>query len=227
MWNFEKITKARVRFSLFGELMERDSKRVICDLKIKVDWSMSSFLYTDELSELGLASFGDNVLISRKASIYGAKNISIGNNVRIDDFCILSGKISIGNYIHIAAYTALYGGDKGIVIHDFSNISSKTTIYSLSDDYSGETMTNPMIPDKYKNVVSKRVVIERHVIIGASCVVLPGVVLKEGSSFGAMSLINKSSEPWSINAGIPFKKIKNRSKELLELEKEFKEANTE
>ncbi len=184
---------------------------------------MNSFLSTDELNELGLASFGDNVLISRKASIYGAENISIGNNVRIDDFCILSGKISICNYIHIAAYTALYGGEKGIVINNFSNISSKITIYSISDDYSGETMTNPMIPDKYKKVRSERVVIERHVIIGSGCVVLPGVVLKEGSSFGAMSLINRSSEPWSINVGIPFKKIKNRSKKLLELEKEFME----
>lgn len=184
---------------------------------------MNSFYSVDELSKLGLASFGDNVLISRKTSIYGASKINIGNNVRIDDFCILSGKISIGNYVHIAAYTALYGGDKGIFVNDFADISSKITIYSISDDYSGKTMTNPTISDKYKNVQSERVVIERHVIIGASCIVLPGVVLKEGSSFGAMSLINRSSEPWSINAGIPFKKIKNRSKKLLELEKEFME----
>lgn len=188
---------------------------------------MNSFYSVDELKELGLASLGDNVLISCKSSIYGASKINIGNNVRIDDFCILSGKINIGNHIHIAAYTALYGGEKGIFVDDFVNISSKITIYSISDDYSGETMTNPMIPDKYKKVLSEKVVIERHVIMGSGCVVLPGVVLKEGSAFGAMSLINRSSEPWSINAGIPFKKIKNRSKKLLELEKEFKEANIE
>ncbi len=186
---------------------------------------LNSFYSFDELKKLGLASFGNNVLISRKTSIYRASNINIGNNVRIDDFCILSGKIDIGNYIHIAAYTALYGGDKGIIVKDYAGISSKVMVYSMSDDYSGETMTNPMISDKYKNVQSERVVIERHVIIGSGCVVLPGVVLKEGSSFGAMSLINRSSEPWSINAGIPFKKIKNRSKKLLELEKEFIEVN--
>lgn len=188
---------------------------------------MNSFYSTDELKELGLACFGDDVLISRKASIYGASEISIGNNVRIDDFCILSGKISIGNYIHIAAYTALFGGDKGIILNDFSNFSSRIAIYSINDDYSGETMTNPMIPNKYKQVTSEKVVIERHVIIGSGCVVLPGVVLKEGSAFGAMCLINRSSEPWSINAGIPFKKIKNRSKKLLDLEKKFKEERNE
>lgn len=186
---------------------------------------MNSFYTSCELKELGLESFGDNVLISYKVSIYGAEKISIGNNVRIDDFCILSGKITIGDYIHIAAYTALYGGDKGIFIHDFANLSSKISVYSISDDYSGETMTNPMIPDKFKNIQSEEVIIERHVIIGSGCVVLPGVVLKEGSSFGAMSLVNRSSESWSINVGIPFKKIKDRDKKLLKFEIELKKED--
>lgn len=167
-------------------------------------WLLNSYYTRYELNELGLSSFGENVLISRKASIYGAEKISIGDNVRIDDFCILSGKITIGNYIHIAAYTALYGGEKGIVIHDFTNISSKISVYSISDDYSGETMTNPMIPDKFKNVQSEEVVIERHGIIGSGCLVLPGVVLKEGSSFGALTLINRSSEMRSINVGVSY-----------------------
>lgn len=188
---------------------------------------MNSFYTKEEISEIGFASVGENVLISKKASIYSPHKISIGNSVRIDDFCILSGKISLGNYIHIAAFSAFFGGECGIKVYDYSNISSKNCIYAISDDYSGDTMTNPMIPDKYKRIQSEEVVIYKHVIIGSGCVVLPGVVLGEGSSFGAMTLINKSSEPWSINAGIPVKKIKDRSKKLLELEKQFmKELNS-
>ncbi|RAP73352.1 acyltransferase [Paenibacillus montanisoli] len=182
---------------------------------------MNSFYAQSELAGLGLSSCGENVRISRKASIYGAKDIRIGDNVRIDDFCILSGKISIGNFIHIAAYTALYGGDKGIVIEDFANLSSRVSVYSISDDYSGESMTNPMIPDKYKNITSEPVVIQKHSIIGCGCVVLPGTTIKEGSAFGALSLINKNSNEWSINVGIPFKEIKKRSKQALELEQKF------
>jgi len=182
---------------------------------------MNSFYTQEELDKIGFKTIGKNVLISRKVSIYSASQISIGNNVRIDDFCILSGRISIGNYIHIAAYSALYGGDYGIDIHDFSNISSKNSIYALSDDYSGATMTNPMIPDRYKKIYGEKVVIKKHVIIGSGCVILPGVVLGEGSSFGAMTLINKSSEPWTINVGIPFRKIKDRSKEMLKFEEKF------
>lgn len=182
---------------------------------------MNSFYTSEELNELGFKNIGENVLISRKASIYGADKICIGNDVRIDDFCILTGKINLGNYIHIAAFTALYGGTEGIIIQDFSNLSSRISIYSISDDYSGETMTSPMIPDKFKNINSGKVIIERHVIIGSGCTVLPGVILKEGSAFGAMTLINKNSEPWSVNAGIPFKKLKDRSRALLKLENIF------
>lgn len=182
---------------------------------------MNSFYSNEELEQLGICSIGQNVLISRKSSIYEAENIIIGNHVRIDDFCILSGKITIGNYIHIAAYTALYGGKDGIAIRDYANLSSRVTVYSISDDYSGETMTNPMVPEKYKKVQSEAVEIGRHVIIGSGCVILPGTILQEGSAFGAMSLINRNSEPWSMNAGIPFRRLKERSRKLLDLEKIF------
>lgn len=183
---------------------------------------MNSFYSNDELNQLGLSTFGENVMISKKSSIYGAKDIRIGNDVRIDDFCILSGKINIGNFIHIAPYSACYGGKTGITIEDFVNISSKVAIYAISDDYSGRTMTNPMIPNKYKDIMDASVVIRRHVIIGTGCVVLPGVVLEEGSSYGALTLINRNSEEWSINVGIPFRKIKERDRSLLKLEEEFK-----
>ena len=52
---------------------------------------MNSFLSQDELEKVGFGSIGDEVYISRHCSIYSAKNIHIGNHVRIDDFCILSG----------------------------------------------------------------------------------------------------------------------------------------
>ncbi len=188
---------------------------------------MNSFYDETELKQIGFKKHGKNVLISRKASIYCASKIEIGNNVRIDDFCILSGKIKLGDYIHIAAYSALYGGEEGICIDDFANISSRVSIYSVSDDYTGETMTNPMIPDEYKNVLSKPVYIEKNVIVGSTSVILPGVILKEGSSFGAFSFINHNSDEWSINVGIPFKKIADRNRNLLKLEEKFIQTNSE
>ncbi len=179
---------------------------------------MSSFYEREELEKIGFKKLGDNVLISKKASIYTPERIEIGNNVRIDDFCLLSGVIIIGNHVHIAPFSSLVAGNEGIVMEDFSGLSSKVSVYAVSDDYSGEYMTNPTVPAEYTNVTGGRVTIEKHSIIGASCVILPGITVREGSSCGSMTLVNKSTEPWSINVGIPAKKVSERSKRLLELE---------
>ena len=171
---------------------------------------MNSFYTSEELEQLGLKSFGKNVLISRKASIYGANKIVIGNNVRIDDFCILSGNIKLGNYIHISACTLLFAGNSGIEIEDFSGVSSRCAIYAETDDYSGNFLTNPMIEEEFRNVTEEKVVLKKHVLIGTGSTILPGVEIAEGSSVGAMSLINKSLESWGIYVGIPCRKIKDR-----------------
>lgn len=174
----------------------------------------------EELKELGITKIGKNVLISNKCCIYQPDMIEIGDNVRIDDFCILLGKIKLGHNVHIAAFCLLSGG-AGIVMHDYSGLAQKCSLYTKSDDYSGRSMTNSTIPDKFKEVRSGEIVIGRHVIVGASSVVLPGVTIGEGASVGAMSLVNRSIEDWTVNIGIPCRKLKDREKGLLDLEKEY------
>lgn len=182
---------------------------------------MSSFYTKTELKEIGFKSIGEAVQISRKTSIYGADTICIGNHVRIDDFCILSGHIEIGNYVHIAAGVMLFGGEQGIVFEDFTGISSRSAVYAASDDYSGSALTNPTIPDKYRRVMGGKVTLKKHVLIGSGCTILPGVTIEEGTAIGSMSLVNKSLDSWGIYAGIPCKKKKDRSRELLKVEKTF------
>lgn len=186
---------------------------------------MDSFYSPEELKTLGLKEYGEDVRISRKCSIYGAGNIRLGSHVRIDDFCLLSGKISLGSYVHIAAGAMLFGGEAGIRFGDYSTISSRGAVYALSDDYSGEHMTNPTVPEKYTAVVEAPVEIGAHCIIGTGCTVLPGVSLGEGCSVGAMSLINKSLPPWGIYAGIPARRLKERSRKLLDLCRELESNN--
>lgn len=178
----------------------------------------SNFYSEDELKKIGLKAFGKNVLISRKCSIYDAENISIGNNVRIDDFCILSGNITIGNYVHIAAYSALYG-QYGIEIEDFCGVSARGTLYSAIDDFSGEYMISPMVPKELTKLTTGKVILRKYTQLGYNTVVFPGCVLNEGVAAGAMSLIKNDIPAWKIVAGIPAKIIKDRKKDLLELSK--------
>lgn len=179
---------------------------------------MSSYYSIEELEEIGFNSIGKNVYLSKKVSIYSPDKMVIGNNVRIDDFCILSGKITIGNNIHIAAYCSFFGGSEGIEMRDFSTISSRGAIYALSDDYSGEYMTNPMINEEFTNVKEEKVIVGKHVIIGTNCTILPGSYIEDGAAFGAHSLITGNCKGWNIYAGIPVRKIKDRKKMLLQYE---------
>jgi dTDP-4-amino-4,6-dideoxy-D-glucose acyltransferase len=178
------------------------------------------FYTKEKLNEMGFKSIGENVLISDKSSIYGVKNIEIGSNVRIDDFCIISAGengIKIGNYVHIACYSSLIGQSK-IFMDDFSGLSSKVSIYSSSDDYSGNFLTNPTISSEFTNVISEPVNIGKHVIVGTGSVILPGVTLKNGVAVGALSLVTKSFEEYQIIGGSPAKFIKDRNKKIEELE---------
>ena len=176
--------------------------------------------YTEEqLKELGFKYIGKNVKISDKASIYNHNQIEIGDNSRIDDFCVFSGNIRIGRNVHIAPFCLVAGGEKGIVFEDFSGLAYHVQVFTQSDDYSGKTLTNPTIPDKYKIELKKEVIIRRHSIVGAGSIIMPGVILSEGTSIGASSLVRKKTEEWSIYLGNPAKKIMNRKKDLLELEK--------
>lgn len=181
----------------------------------------TSFFNEEELDELGFKSIGKNVLISNKACLYWPESISIADYVRIDDFSIISGNVSIGKHVHIAAYCGLFGGKAGIELGDFSGISSRSAIYAINDDYSGDHLTNPTVDEVFRSVKEARVVLGKHSLIGTGSTILPGVVVGTGSAIGAMSLVNKDVPEWTICAGVPAKVIKARSRNLIGLEEKM------
>jgi dTDP-4-amino-4,6-dideoxy-D-glucose acyltransferase len=184
---------------------------------------MTSFYTEEELKAIGFKSVGHNVLISRKTSLYGVSRISIANNVRIDDYCVLSagkGGIEIGNYVHLAVYVSLQGDGK-ITLEDFVGLSSRTAVYTSNDDYFGSYLTNPTVPTEFTNVTSAPVVLHKHVLVGSGSVILPGVTLRTGCAVGALSLVNRDCKEFMIYSGNPAKAILIRNRNLLELEKQL------
>lgn len=180
-----------------------------------------AYLNQDQLNSLGLKSMGKNIKISDKASIYDAEKLEIGDYSRIDDFCVISGKIKIGRNVHITPQCLLAGGEPGLIIQDFATLSYGVKVFTQSDDYSGETMTNSTIPKKFKHETKQPVIIGRHTIVGAGSIIIHGVHIAEGNAIGAGSLVLESTEEWSVYVGSPARKIKGRRKELLELESQY------
>lgn len=174
---------------------------------------------------MGFGAVGENVLISRKASFYSPGSIHIGNNVRIDDYSLLSGSISLGNYVHIGAFAAIFGAN-GVVIDDFSGISVRTTILSATDDISGRFLGNPMVDSNFRNVTGRQIELKKYSWVGAHCLLLPGAFVNEGTAIGASSLLQRKTEPWMIYMGNPAVKLQERSKDLLNLVRNLESDST-
>jgi galactoside O-acetyltransferase len=177
--------------------------------------------YTEhDLNYVGFKKLGSNIKIARDAIFIGLENIELGSNIQIDSnvtFAARNGHLSLGSYIHIGGGSHL-SCSGGINICDFVTISQGVKIYSASDDYSGEFMTNPTVPSNFTNVVRGEIEIESHVILGSGSVVLPGVKIRQGTAVGALSLVKEDTEGFSIYAGTPARKIAERSNKLLDLE---------
>lgn len=180
-----------------------------------------AYLTEEELKKLGFKHVGKNVKISDRAAIYNCDQISIGDNSRIDDFCVLSGKIEIGRNVHITPQCLIHGSIGGVVMQDFSVLAYGVKVFTSSDDYTDGYMTNSTVPSEFKKVSEKSVLIKKHVIVGTNAIIMPGVVLETGCSVGAGSVVICNTEEFGVYVGTPAKFIKKRGNKLLELEKEY------
>lgn len=145
----------------------------------------------------------------------------VGNNVRIEDNCILNGNITIGNNVTVCAF-CLFDGHAGITIGDDVTFAAKVSIHSGSDDYSGRSMFGTYVPSKFRKYhVNGHVFIQDHCLIGDSAIIMPGVTLAEGTAVGAQAFIKQSTEPFGIYAGTPARRIKERSRDFVEQYNEY------
>lgn len=140
---------------------------------------------------------------------------------------ILSGShpIKIGANVHLAAGTKIYSSGGTVEIASFANLSADVKVYTASDDYTGGSLTNPTVPDAYKDVTRAPVRIGSHAIIGAGSVVLPGVTLGFGSAVGALSLVRDDVDDGVVVAGAPSRPVGHRNvARLVQLEELFRDG---
>ena len=186
----------------------------------------ADFLSPSKLAEMPFRSIGRDVLIHERVTLVGIENISIGSHVRIDPEVIMlaTGPLTIGCYTHIAACVFI-AAKSGFQMKNFANIAHGARIYTINDDYSGELLMGPTIPPELLSLNACPVIMEEHANIGAGAVVMPGVTMSEGSVLGALSLLTKTTEPWTIYAGIPAKPLKLRRRDVIEMGRQLVAAD--
>ncbi|MDB5447489.1 MAG: putative o-acyltransferase, CysE/LacA/LpxA/NodL family, partial [Phenylobacterium sp.] len=179
------------------------------------------------LRAMGLAHLGEGVRIHPTVIIIGLENLSVGDFSRIDAHTIITAgaRVSIGRNVHLGAGCYIAGAG-GVELGDFTGYSQGVRIYSNNDDYSGAALTGPTVPEALTAVTRAPVVVGRHTVIGSGSVVLPGAHVGEGCAIGALSLVNRSLAPWGVYAGQPVRLLRERRRDLLELEKQYLASET-
>lgn len=172
--------------------------------------SATSFMTPDELAQVGFGAVGRAARISRLARLYEPAHIFLGDEVRIDDFAIVSpgaGEIIVGSFVHIAAASMLFGG---VTIGDWSTLSSRVAVYGVSDDFRTDAVTYPHVTDQ-RAVVVEPVSIGDHVVVGTGSTVLPGANIGPGIAIGAMSLVTGPIERPGLYVGTPVRWLRYRT----------------
>lgn len=150
--------------------------------------------------------------------------VSIGDWCKIDDFVFIFGGegVIIKDHTHLASHSVIGGGGK-IKIGNHVGISWGVKIATgTNHDKFGKHMT-AAAPLEEQGFYHGEIIIEDDVIIFANAVIVAKdgepLVIGEGAVIGALSLVNKDVEPWSVNVGVPCKKIRERKPLLEELRK--------
>jgi len=171
-----------------------------------------------------LKKIGNNVIIGKTVRIRYPELVEIGDNVIIDDFTYISTSLKIHDNVHISCGCKIIGGKGAFVeMYEFSTLAPNVVLSAGSDDYISGIAT-PMVPLEFKgDAVIGKIIINKHCIVGSNSVILPNCTLLNGSTVGALSLVNKNTEEWTVNAGIPAKKIRERNRiEIEELEEKLR-----
>lgn len=154
---------------------------------------------------------GKNVKIYPLAKILKPEKMEIGDCSMIDDFSFLhcGEGVKIGRYAHIASFVSIIGGGK-LKLGDYAVIACGARILTGTDTYYNGKRMSSALPQEQRNVIKGRVIIEKDAFVGTNAVVHPNVKIGEGAIIGSCSLVLNDVEPWSINVGIPCKKVGER-----------------
>jgi acetyltransferase-like isoleucine patch superfamily enzyme len=164
-----------------------------------------------------LRECGHDVFISASVEIRRPNLVKVGSHVAIDTGLYCTVRAEIGDYVHIAPYVTIIGGERGFLkMNHFSTIAAGSRIVCVSDEHLGEGLVGPTVPEKYRDrLIASPVIFEMFASIGTNVVVLPGVTLGEGSVVGACSLVTENTHPWTVYVGIPARPIKTRRKDKM------------
>ena len=114
---------------------------------------------------------------------------------------ILCKKASVGRRVHIAPNVFVSGGGT-FAIEDYAGIATGASIItSTATIKDGARCSGPMVSAAQTNLLRGHVLIEKDAFVGPHAVLLPNVIVKEGSAVTAGVIVRRNTESWGIYVG--------------------------
>lgn len=166
-----------------------------------------------------------NPVIHPSSTVWGGAkligNVLVDAHAIVDDMTFIYAPdgftITIGRRVHIASFVSISGG--AALLSDYSSVGPGSRLLVASDDFLGSALVGSGIPPRWRNVKRRAIVLEKHAVIGANCVIMPGVTIGEGACVGANSLVTRDVPPWTIVGGSPARHLKDRPRgSILEMQ---------
>lgn len=178
-----------------------------------------------------LGKVGRNVAFGVNVAIRHPGKILIGDNVVIDDMCVLDAKgennrgLRIGNGVFIGRGTILTCHNGDIVIEDNCNIGFNCVISSLGSivikknnlmaaccylvggNHDSDRLDIPIL---FQGRSAQGIVLDENIWLGAGVKVLDGVTIGRDCIIGAGAMVNENIPAWKIAVGTPAKVVKDR-----------------
>ena len=135
--------------------------------------------------------------------------ITIGPRTFIDKGTIiraLGGRVAIGSDCSVNAYSFL-SGSGGLSIADSVIIASHVSIYA-----SNHVFSDVAVPIQVQGLTTLGIVIREDVWVGTGVRILDGVEIGQGSVIAAGAVVTKSTEPFTINGGVPARVFGHRNR---------------
>lgn len=158
---------------------------------------------------------GQNVYIGNFTIFTNPAEVSIGDNVRIDPFCLITTALETGNNIQICSHAVLGGGARHkITLGNWNFIGYGSKLFCASEDYSGEGGPVNEFWNKQNTIYRGDIKFNDYAGVASDVIVMPKVELPEGCTIGAKSFVysSKGLKPYAVYIGGPqLKRLKDRN----------------
>ena len=126
-----------------------------------------------------------------------------GKNVNIESNATFSSKVTLEDYSGIGINAKIYG-----TCHIGRYVMMGTDVTIITRNHRFDRTDIPMMEQGFEE--ERPVYIGNDVWIGDRVLILPGVHIGDGSIIAAGSVVTKDVPPYSIVAGVPARKIRDR-----------------